>query len=493
MPRSLGDGAAGVDRGGFVGKASGLESLEWTSGSGPVEISAAAQMFDSAGFAPYHNASESHRIMVVGSVDGVQAACGLAVCTYGAKSKCQIVALAVIPTYRGKGLGQHLFNLLRAHAFYAASKKVDCPKEGKHWFLELAIGNGACSRRVSLLLLYAINGASVTAQAGEIQFSVQELSGLARAGKEVGEQHPDLQVHFPLLDLCEPYMDSRPFPVLATVSSCNLRFLTPKEVPPPPHWWDVAKVVDGWSYVSSFGVCYGLATGLYSIHRICPSLSTGCHQFLVWPGHCAQLEAYLQNPANHEEATRGKPSSKHYLLLKQGGVEKFRLHGFSRYSITAAKQHSDFEQGSRTAVASQHTHFQKLALLPGWEGILVAISREFGMTAKQLQDEMVGVHFFLQDELCQTTYGWHTDGVDIHLTPEQERTLTSVVVQLSAGSVTAMQVCGFGYQYYMGQGAAVAFHGGSLHRSIPWASCNHLGGGQRAAIIHKTVIFFKPR
>jgi hypothetical protein len=79
------------------------------------------------------------------------------------------------------------------------------------------------------------------------------------------------------------------------------------------------------------------------------------------------------------------------------------------------------------------------------------------------------VHILLQDHDSQASFDWHTDGEGARIGRTREGNLASVAIQLSCSAVSGMWVHGFQPCVYEGRGACVLFHGGCLHRSLPWA------------------------
>lgn len=96
---------------------------------------------------------------------------------------------------------------------------------------------------------------------------------------------------------------------------------------------------------------------------------------------------------------------------------------------------------------------------------------KINMSCSELVCALRQVHFLLQDISFQANFSWHTDFYDLRLDARRTRT---VVVQLSSTAASAMQVFGCEPYLYTGAGAGVLFHGGAVHRSLPWET-HHVG------------------
>lgn len=91
----------------------------------------------------------------------------------------------------------------------------------------------------------------------------------------------------------------------------------------------------------------------------------------------------------------------------------------------------------------------------------------------------------------QAVFDWHTDVADLALLTEDPNWLDSnclrtVVVQLGAAQVTAMQIWFFPPHMYCGQGSAVMFDGACVHRSLLVVSAS-----EQAKPVWKLAVFVR--
>ena len=294
---------------------------------------------------------------------------------------------------------------------------------------------------------YAKQGAAVHACGGEKPLSVEQLVKLVESGADADQVSAD--VTFPDLELDRPYLAPLA-PRAATPEDVELLFDPPSRgSSPSPHWSALIPIQGARRrYIHAYMVCDGLTMGTVRIHGQQPSRATGCVEFFVWPWACALLEAYLQDPGNHQEQDLEVKSSGHALLVRHSvsGQVVARLFGYKGYNLTRATQHVDVEQAARTAKAEKRAQFAALVHLPGMRVVMAQVAARFGFrTLVQFLKSLYGVHFILQDRTNQTVYDWHSDGVDLGLMVAQEMELAAVAVQLSASMPTAMQVWGMGY------------------------------------------------
>lgn len=114
--------------------------------------------------------------------------------------------------------------------------------------------------------------------------------------------------------------------------------------------------------------------------------------------------------------------------------------------------------------------------LPGLSDILKAAFAHLGhpcMTVQRLTEVCIHIHFLLLDMHSQVDFDWHEDTWDISIQESKRNHMLSIITQLSATFSTAMQVFGFGYHEYAGQGAGTIFQSrgrcgphSNLHASI---------------------------
>ena len=102
-------------------------------------------------------------------------------------------------------------------------------------------------------------------------------------------------------------------------------------------------------------------------------------------------------------------------------------------------------------------------------------------------ETVLHIHFLLLDKAMQVDFGWHEDTWDVSAKESQRSHMLSFIAQLSATFTTAMQVMGFQYHEYGGQGAGVVFPARALHRSVSRVQI------PPARAVWKVAIFVDPR
>jgi len=154
--------------------------------------------------------------------------------------------------------------------------------------------------------------------------------------------------------------------------------------------------------------------------------------------------------------------------------------------MTTAAPFNAASQALRTRFATVKVEKEAVLKLPGMPLLLQQIADRLRWPL-ELVSKPHQLHILCQDEDLQAGFDWHTDGRSIRISRRQERRLLSLAVQLSSSAASSMWVHGFRPQVYSGQGACVLFHGGCLHRTLPWASLPK--GGVHRNII-KLVLFY---
>ena len=232
---------------------------------------------------------------------------------------------------------------------------------------------------------------------------------------------------------------------------------TPGRAPRPPAWWlctpttDLIPNVSGEAMdlidTAGFGltplrVDKGMAAALLDALRQARKAAKGHKETLRFPGR----------------GDRGAP---------------LRFHGWNTYSNVACAKHDPAQQAKHTCVLyrGERGMLQRLsAALPGFGDVLaLASSASPGM-------EIALVHALFQDS-PQACFNWHCDnGVE-----GSEDVLRTIVILLS-DTASSMQVKGFAEYAYDGQGSAVLFDSGAVHRS-----------GNATAGTVKIALFLRPR
>ena len=310
----------------------------WSLGSQElVDLDSAADFFETNALLAYNEAAVHQRMVLQGTwaATGVVAARALASFSDGVRSsspmKCTLFGLAVHDSSRQQGIGTLLFRRMHAALHSACSRRaMELGKGHPHKLrATLELAPGGCRRQPIALLFYAKQGAAVHACGGEKPLSVEQLVKLVNSGADADQVSAD--VTFPDLELDRPYLAPLA-PRAATPEDVELLFDPPSRGSfPSPHWSAMIPIQGARRrYIHAYMVCDGLTMGTVRIHGQQPSRATGCVEFLVWPWACALLEAYLQDPENHEEQALQARSSNHYLLIRHpvhGGVVA-RLPGY---------------------------------------------------------------------------------------------------------------------------------------------------------------------
>ena len=406
--------------------------------------------------------------------------------------KCTLVGLAVASHMRGKGVGQALFERTHAEAFKVAQRKVLENKTSSGCFFDFRLHQGACFRHPIALCLYHRNGASVSlgdravatdtlhswARSWALRHKTAAREGsdslavLARAAAvdggvdvEVGASPAKLEfdpqlvgVHFEKVPLNAPYLSVRAFPQAGDVQSGDAfqELNTAGVVRAPDSTW-----------LNAIRRNVQLKLGALTLGGVRPDPRTGCVALTVSAHSCALLESYLRDPVNTVETTDQVPM----LVLKRdraSGEPALWILGYETYGATAAPVFSGPSQLLRTRQATRKDEREGLLQLPGCRAVLEQAAGVLDRPPELLMDPH-RVHVLCQDEDLQAGFGWHTDGPSVGVGAAREDRLLGLAVQLSNSAASAMWVHGFEPQVYMGQGACVLFHGGCIHRTLPWA------------------------
>jgi hypothetical protein len=189
---------------------------------------------------------------------------------------------------------------------------------------------------------------------------------------------------------------------------------------------------------------------------------------------CQKLESYLEDSSNHsywvDVDADGEPNYKHSLRCTVGRSSNIILKGYHMYGTLNGKHYPALQSARTLKTFSKASIRAVVEELPGCAGILQAAMSRLGhgdLSKEQLSNIVKHVHFLLLDSTSQVDFGWHEDTYDLYVQDNVRDTLLSVIVQLSATFTTAMQLHGFAYHEYGGQGSGVIFHGRAVHRSIP--------------------------
>jgi len=374
------------------------------------------------------------------------------------------------------------------------------------------IHQGLCFRSPHALLLYQRNGAVISMEEGQhlVERSQLELWSREQEQSEppneialnpsgtVGPQlagrafKPEsISVVFPELPLRAPYLKPGASPSMADVESGTAfqdlevagRFVAEDGDDGEP----------GIVLQCAIKCNVLLKLGALKLGGLIPDKQTGCYPFSILAEPCSRLEKYLRDPSNSCMAEAG-----HQLLILQRddkGQPLSWLSGYNTYNLTAARFKGD-SQMRRTRYAAEKGDLQALLHLPGWKEVLRLVASRLGWTYERLSLPH-HVHILCQDEDLQAGFTWHTDGESIGIAKDDEIRLLGLSIQLSNSAASAMWVHGFNPQVYAGQGGCVLFHGGSLHRTLPWVT-RSAGRGARNKVeccaarnIIKVVFFYR--
>lgn len=249
-------------------------------------------------------------------------------------------------------------------------------------------------------------------------------------------------------------------------------FKTPSELADPP---PRLRTKDRWD--CSYRLNSAIRRGTLALSESSctyPLPGTGLLPFTAPLLECQKLESYLEDSLNHsygvDEAKNGERVYDHFLQCTVGSSQKVILKGYQAYGTLNGK-HDPAQQSARTLKTFSAASIKAVVEeLPGSAGILQAAMSRLGhgdLSLAQLSGMVKHVHMLLLDSASQVDFGWHEDTYDLYVQDHMRDTMLSVIVQLSATFTTAMQLHGFAYHEYGGQGSGIIFHGRAVHRSIP--------------------------
>ena len=195
---------------------------------------------------------------------------------------------------------------------------------------------------------------------------------------------------------------------------------------------------------------------------------TGLHSFQVDGVCCQHMVDFLEDGSNYDKDG----------FLKMADTQ---WPGYSSYPYVHATHHIQIVQERKTVrVAGKKQVNWVLRREPRVWALVQAVRMALGLPqplggALQPPGKIIrAMHFLQQDETQQASFSWHSDGEDITdqgcLRTDE---MTTVIVQLSDGEVSAMRIWGFAPHVYEGQGSAVAFPGAALHESLPRSEPSH--------------------
>jgi len=421
----------------------------------------------------------------------------------GSVATCTFHGVKVHESARGEGIGDRLFKRLHSLVFeivqdsFLRPRKVfvlpaEISQVREHsvhstFSINYVLAPGDCFRKPPSLLLYQRNGAIVTQNAGSVLLTRDTLISAIREAQSY--EHKDISVDFVPVSFKEPYL------IPSAHSSVSWRWSKPsftlshkKEAVPShththesePHTHESEPKRDPYPQARaletpklllssecpshdahSFVLSETLRAGDWSLDdlpaegragHLFPSNTTGMCSFLIQAGICHQMEQFLLAST----CFTTKP-------LVIGDV---KLTGYEQYGIVQGA-HRPIRQLERTKCARSSLEVD--ACLDGIPGLLHIV----GQCRELLRSKcnLIEVHFLKQDELQQTTFGWHNDAATVRVSDNEAYLIRTVIVQLSDQTHTGMCMFGFRPHTFLGRGAAVVFHGGAMHTSLspkPW-------------------------
>ena len=400
---------------------------------------------------------------------------------------CILRGFAVDSRWQGQGLGKALFSRLHSYSFQLA--QVLALSEYKAGYrqeqvaaFDFRLHSGCCFRSPRALMVYQRNGASISL--GERVMTIAQLRDWAVRGGDnpllssdpsgdAAKPFPSMprqqvahapmrgDVHFPSIDLFSPYLMPTAFPGKDT----QLAFQTIKEAGAVDHQVFHRRKETEWPLLSLFWYNSDLKLGALTIGGHPPDPIHGCFTFSIPSMPCAMLEQYLRSPENTINMN-GHPA----LVLARGktGTPELAITGYNGYEATASPFNAD-SQLLRTRVATTILQKKALMSLPGCDALLTMAASELSWSVEYLRNPHQ-IHILCQDMDLQGGFGWHTDGEGTRIRKRREHNVVTLALQLSCSAVSAMWVHGFKPVVYEGRGSCVLFHGGCLHRTLPWSS-----------------------
>lgn len=357
--------------------------------------------------------------------------------------------LVVDEAHRRKGLAQKMYDRMHHDMFLAMTKVYTQLAAEEHIEvypqLHLAVSGGPCGLRPDMIGFLRANG------------------WLVRVRRNQSSTTSTFEATIQAIDLHGPYQ----VPRQRAAEQLFVSYLTLHE---PKESRLGAKELAESTKIHN-GYLHRMRELVHGSRRfVCPRTAT--IGFTSPIAETRALNRYLLNGANHktymintrkDERTRtGLDKMPEHGLLVGGKLIK----GFAQYNSIHARRHSYSEQIKKTVLTQNREEVTAcLQHLPGLKVILEHAMTAIGIPPRDGFVWLKSIHFFKQDESLQTCFDWHTDYNDLRLPSHGTR---SVIVQLGAEPSTMLQVWGFDPFLLAGQGSAVAFHGGAIHRSIPW-------------------------
>ena len=363
-----------------------------------------------------------------------------------------IHSLYVDESQRKSGLGASLVQ--EAYAM-AASEVQSCLPPGREVKVTWRLAPGSCRRRADTLLCLGTQAWRVVLNA-EKRVDLACIRRWMTEGKDLNRV--DIDVYGPMLMVGE----GTGCLSLAFESGLS-QFAPPQDLQPPP--FDVKR------FKRSFQMCGEVMMSRLPFEPAglkCPSDRLGLSPFVIPLKECQILEAYLSDDKNYGYGDvidkDGNVTKAWQLQLNETTV----LPGYTSYS-TLNTTHNATLQAHRTMRTSSPAEVKvSLAVMPGLKELLGEALKKIGLAVQpgHIHEHVLHLHFLLLDEFSQVDFGWHEDTYDLYITGPKRDGVISIIIQLSTSFSTAMQVYGFPYYEFKGQGCGVAFLARCLHRSV---------------------------
>ena len=493
---------------------SSLEDLEWVlSAELTLDPDKLLAFFDSGAARAFLEERTDRRFMVQasprpfhGAVDADTASaepCAVALFTLHSTSTDPTVrhgavhtvlrGLSVNDEWQGLGLGHVLFQKVHSYAFdmaqlLVAAERLSGYNLPENPVFDFRIHGGCCFREPRALLVYHRNGATVTVGGrvvGEPQLrlwiqktaearrsstsdtpaTVPKLSSEPPPRQQIAYLAMDVDVIFPPLNLSAPYLSPTAFPGKGDVAQAFESMESTGAVAPTVYTRRTERLDTAPLSLITYNI--QLRLGSLSIGGIAADAATGCYTFAIAAAPCSLLERYLRDPENTLLPKGNKRCPSLILERDAAGVPTHDIPGYNGYAATASTFNGE-SQLRRTRVATVIEQKDAVLKLPGCSALLAMAAAKLGWSFEFLKKPYL-IHILLQDEDLQAGFDWHTDGEGTRVGKTREGRMVSLAIQLSSTAVSAMWVHGFRPCYYEGRGSCVLFHGGCLHRSLPWA------------------------
>lgn len=418
-----------------------------------------------------------------------------------ATTRAKLLALAVDPKCRKKGLGQRLWASVHHACFQEAQR---------HWREvkypgDLAFDPGveeATRYTPAFALLAVLNGHKLLHTPLVVQTNANYTHKLQRAressctGGESRTREPlsesdlrsmsgdswlqHLEGDHTTVALGGAYLSTRP--IIARLSPAE--FTHPRLAEGPnglPLMQNVRITLKSLPFVMN--------------RKVLPSQETGLLQLVLDEKPCCLLDEYLESEANYSnQVTSSKVTGVNHINCLKVGVNKY-LAGYDEYEhVNRNDTFNPYRQASTTKRTNNHAEVLLcLNNLPGLREIAEQALKKLGVHQDEMNQwlytNLKAMHFLLLDWSRQTTFDWHVDHQDLKLTIADATYMLSVIVQLSPSMCTGMQMYGFNPATYRGRGACCAFHGAAVHRSTPLHPKVVVKGCLR---VWKVALFFRP-